>query len=59
MEELICKNCIHFRQHYVPGGSGFMEAGCGHCVYPRLKHRKPDTFGCANFERKEPEEKKD
>ena len=59
MEEKTCSKCIHVRQHYGRRGDTFREIGCGHCVYPRLKHRKPDTFGCAYFERKEPEEKKD
>lgn len=56
MEEPQCKDCKHFRQHYVH----FLElrytpVPCGHCVYPRLKHRKPNTFACVYFSEKEKE----
>lgn len=38
--EMRCWNCIHFRQHYVRFGEGFLEAGSGHCVFPRVKPRR-------------------
>lgn len=58
MAEPTCKDCQHFRQHYV----FFLETRydpvpCGHCVYPRLKHRRPDTFACIYFKRPNQTEK--
>jgi len=38
-----CETCKHFRQHYGKFGKRYTVIGCGHCVYPMLKHRKPDT----------------
>lgn len=50
MSEPTCKDCQYFRQHYVLFlDDRFTAVPCGHCVYPRLKHRKPDTFACVNF----------
>lgn len=54
MINFTCRDCEHFRQHYVY----FLElryvtVPCGHCVHPRLKHRKPDTPACVHFSEKE------
>ena len=51
-----CKDCFYFRQHYVKRDNIFLEAGCGHCKYPRLKSRRPETPACGNFKPKETEE---
>ena len=53
MTENTCKNCAHFYQHYVY----FLEQRyepipCGHCVYPRLKYRTPETLSCIHFQKK-------
>lgn len=48
--ELICRNCKHFRLHYVKFGRGsYRETYDGHCVYPRLKRRETTTKACENF----------
>ncbi len=49
----ICENCKHYIQHYVRHGRGYIIVYCGHCRYPRLKHRKPDTPACAHYKQKE------
>lgn len=49
MEKDSCQNCRHFRQHYVSDGKRYDPAYCGHCVYPRVKTRKPDTPACIHF----------
>ena len=50
MEEPTCKDCKHFRQHYVYFlDTEFRSVPCGHCVFPRLKHRKTDTPACCHF----------
>ena len=50
MNDQTCKSCVHFRQHYVLDEQRGMAVGCGHCVYPRIKHRKPDGTACVHFE---------
>ena len=49
MKEAYCKDCIHFRQHYIRFGYRYDVVSCGHCVYPRLKHRKPNNDACSHF----------
>lgn len=45
-----CKTCKHFTQHYTLDEQTCMPVDCGHCCYPRLKKRVPDTPACANYE---------
>ena len=61
MEEPKCSMCIYFRQHYIHWDADcYYEVPCGHCVYPRLKHRKPDTPACIHFHsRQEQKDKSD
>ena len=47
--DLICKNCNHFRQHYIKFGKSYRQILYGHCVYPRLKKRDSDTKACEYF----------
>ena len=52
---MICKNCKHFRQHYIKRGNRYDEIHYGHCVYPRLKKRNTDEKACEHYkERKSP-----
>lgn len=52
-----CNDCQHFRQHYVFFlETRFDPVPCGHCVYPRLKHRTPNTAACVHFLKKQPDE---
>ena len=49
METQICKNCTHFRQHYTVDAEHYSALNCGHCTWPRIKHRKPDSKACEHF----------
>lgn len=49
MEQYLCKDCSHFRQHYILDANSCTAIDCGHCVYPRLKHRHARAPACANF----------
>lgn len=59
LNENICTNCAHYYQHYTRMQDihywetihGFTPVNCGHCVYPRIKLRRPDDT-CQNFERR-------
>ena len=44
-----CKECEHYVQHYRRAPRGFVEINCGHCIYPRVKSRAPDTLACVYF----------
>lgn len=50
--ESVCENCIHFYQHYVENSidpSGYLACNSGHCVFPRVKSRKPGEQSCKHF----------
>lgn len=47
-----CKDCKHFRQHYVKINRKYTELFYGHCVYPRLKKRETTSKACQYFEDK-------
>ena len=49
MKQNICGQCEHFHRHYVLDEQALMPACCGHCVYPRLKNRRPDAPACGNY----------
>ena len=50
MEHPVCKNCVHFRQHYILDRQSCSAVPCGHCSYPRLKHRHPEADACPFFQ---------
>lgn len=57
MDEPTCGTCIHFRQHYILFDlDRYNLIPCGHCVHPRLKHRKPDTPACVHYQQKTEEQ---
>ncbi|MEG2575772.1 MAG: hypothetical protein RSA41_07050 [Christensenella sp.] len=54
--EKVCANCIYFKQHYGKLReneqgyyNGYFTLNCGHCIFPRLKARKPSDT-CKSFE---------
>lgn len=48
---MMCKDCKHFRQHYIRYGRGcYRECNWGHCVFPRRKLRRPGTPACSHFQ---------
>jgi len=49
MDSQTCKTCAHYRQHYHYDGERCFVVNCGHCVYPRLKTRQPNTKACGNY----------
>ena len=49
MDEPTCQSCIYFYQHFTLDESRCTAVKCGHCRYPRLKHRKPDTKACIHY----------
>ena len=56
MEQKLCKNCEHYRQHYILRSRKIYRVYCGHCVMYPTKRRKPDTKGCESFVFTQPDE---
>lgn len=50
MDKEICKNCTHYRRHYLLDNECCMPVNCGHCTYARIKQRKPNSPACVYFE---------
>lgn len=49
MDGPICKNCTHFCRHYTLSKDHCTAIDCGHCSYPRLKHRKANAAACIHY----------
>ena len=49
MSNAKCKNCQYFYPHYVLGEQKIGWVNCGHCVFPKLRHKRPDTPACPHF----------
>ena len=54
-EQTICKNCKHFRQHYIKFGKSYRDIAYEHCVFPRLKKRKTEEKSCEHYKERNPE----
>ena len=55
MDDNVCKNCEHFRQHYSLDSKKIFPVFCGHCVFDRPKTKRPFQ-SCKNFMRRESQE---
>ena len=53
MEPKVCKDCMHFRRHYIKRSRGNYRAlSYGHCSKPRLKKRDAGDEACSCWEEK-------
>lgn len=50
-EDVLCKNCKHFYQHYIFYRGFYRWTNAGHCAYPRVKSKEPNDT-CKHFERR-------
>ena len=55
MDNNTCKNCEYFRQHYSLDKRKIFRVFCGHCVFGRVKRKRPYN-SCENFVQRESEE---
>ena len=44
-----CQTCVHYRRHYLLDSQGCTATNCGHCVFPRTKHREPGHPACSKY----------
>ena len=51
-ENKTCETCGHFRQHYTKFKKKYGMINCGHCIFPRLKTRKPYEKACKHYKAK-------
>ena len=51
-----CKDCTHFRQHYVLSAGVYVPLNYEHCVARRRKKLQADSECCEHFMRVEKEE---
>ncbi len=49
----VCKDCKHFRQHYIKFGRSYRDIAYGHCVFPRLKKRETNEKACGQYKERE------
>lgn len=49
-KEKVCKNCAHYRRHYILHKDRATAVNCGHCIAVRLKKRRPDDAACGQYE---------
>ena len=49
MENPTCKTCAYFHQHYGISGGRIFRIHCGHCTYPKLRHKRPSTNACQYY----------
>lgn len=49
MNNLQCKNCQHFLQHYGFDKRKLFRMYCGHCTLSYVKRKRPDTPACTHF----------
>lgn len=55
MEEIRCKHCQYFIQHYVLCSGRLTQVYCGHCTRKTPKTKRPDRKACEHFEQGEQE----
>ena len=46
-----CETCKHFHQHYSLKDGILTQVHCGHCVFPRVKHKQPYSKSCEHYTR--------
>ena len=49
MSKPTCKTCLYFHQHYTLKGGKLLRIFCGHCIFPKVKHKDPHTQACDHY----------
>ena len=56
MQQLTCKSCAHYKQHYALDKRKIFRVYCGHCMHLKSKTKRPDTKACEDYVEGEPDE---
>lgn len=46
MEEITCRSCAYYRQHYALSEGKILRIHCGHCTYSKPKTKRPTAKIC-------------
>ena len=49
MDDIHCKDCQHYIQHYALDKQKLFRVYYGHCAYLKPKAKRPDAKICKNF----------
>ena len=51
MQEPYCAQCVYYIPHYIKFGENLYDLiRCGHCTFPRKKHRDAYAKACPHFQ---------
>ena len=56
MENPTCQTCARFHQHYGISEGKIFRLHCGHCVYPKMRNKRPTATACQHYVFAPPEE---
>lgn len=56
MSGTTCSSCQYFKQHYVLDHRKLVRIFCGHCIFSKVKSKRPDAKSCGSYMPAEPEE---
>jgi len=56
MDQLFCKDCTHFCQHYALDRRRIFRVYCGHCMLRNARKKQPDAVACDSFTLAPPDE---
>ena len=49
MSDKTCKSCKYFHQHYILTEGRIVRVFCGHCIFPKVKSKRPYSKACENY----------
>ena len=49
MDNNFCNTYTHYRQHYTLDHRKIFRVYCGHCIYQKVKTKRPDSKACENY----------
>lgn len=50
MKDCCCSDCCYFLQHYTFNKRRLFRVYCGHCIFSKVKRKRPDAKACDHFE---------
>jgi len=49
MKKNSCKDCAHYRRHYIFDKRRIFRIYCGHCIFTKVSRKRPDSKICEHF----------
>lgn len=56
MNNLLCRQCAHYHQHYALDNRKIFRIYCGHCMLHKPRKKLPDAIACEAFAPAPPDE---